>query len=49
MQRVSFVVKGLRNVRYSSNIAAVRSDWTKEQIQDIYDMPLMDLVFRFHF
>lgn len=30
----------------SSSRAAVRSDWTKEQIKEIYDMPLMDLVFR---
>jgi hypothetical protein len=46
MQRVSFVAKGLRSNRYlSSN--AVRNDWTKKEIQDIYDTPLMDLVFRF--
>ena len=51
MRRVSAVVAKalpLKNVRSnSSNITvAVRSDWTKQQIQEIYDMPLMDLVFR---
>lgn len=24
----------------------IRNDWTKEEIQDIYDMPLMELIFR---
>ena len=51
MRRVTAVVAKalpLKNVRSnSSNITvAVRSDWTKQQIQEIYDMPLMDLVFR---
>ena len=49
MRRVSIVVAKsvpVKSIRYSSNVAAIRSDWTKQQIQEIYDMPLMDLVFR---
>ena len=51
MRRVpTAVTKALpiKCVRFNSSGigAAVRSDWTKQQIQEIYDMPLMDLVFR---
>lgn len=51
MQRVfRFVNEKVPGVYSRSNSsqarAAVRSDWTKEQIQEVYDMPLMDLVFR---
>jgi biotin synthase-like enzyme len=48
MQRVSIVAKGLKNLKNNRYLSsnAVRNDWTKNEIQDIYDMPLMDLVFR---
>lgn len=36
-----------RHVRSATSTPnTVRTDWTKEEIQKIYDMPLMDLVFR---
>ncbi len=28
------------------NVSQTRHDWTKKEIQDIYDSPLLDLVFR---
>lgn len=51
MRRVSATVvkvvpKKCIRLSSSSSNAVIRSDWTKEQIQEIYDMPLMDLVFR---
>jgi biotin synthase-like enzyme len=50
MQKTSKMISRIPRVcvrlNSSSSRAAVRSDWTKEQIKEIYDMPLMDLVFR---
>ena len=37
---------GLRRMQSATATSVARTDWTKDEIQKIYDMPLMDLVFR---
>lgn len=53
MRRLSTILGRSKNEsllrRYQATAAhndSVRSNWTKEEIQKIYDMPLLDLVFR---
>ena len=36
--------KGLKQWRHMSSKAVVRNDWTKQEIQEIYDMPFLDLI-----
>ncbi|EIW86431.1 biotin synthase [Coniophora puteana RWD-64-598 SS2] len=48
LQRVTFINKrSLATVTsVASTISSVRNDWSRQEIQKIYDSPLLDLVFR---